>query len=74
MQVQAYDLDNNIQAANLFFCSEDAVKRQESGDTFNTEVDGDTQDIWPKTAAWFLGPKVKYFLDQLHGLIMNIKG
>ena len=24
-------------------------------------VDGETQEIWPKTAAWFLGPKV--FLD-----------
>ena len=31
--------------------------------TFLTEkidavVDGETQEIWPKTAAWFLGPKV----------------
>ena len=24
----------------------------------DTVVDGETQEIWPKTAAWFLGPKV----------------
>ena len=27
-------------------------------DRVETVVDGDTQEIWPKTAAWFLGPKV----------------
>jgi len=28
-------------------------------DRVETVVDGDTQEIWPKTAAWFLGPKAE---------------
>ena len=27
-------------------------------ETVETVVDGDSQEIWPKCAAWFLGPKV----------------
>ena len=27
-------------------------------ETVETVVDGETQEVWPKCAAWFLGPKV----------------
>lgn len=27
-------------------------------DTVEVDYDGDTKAVWPKCAAWFLGPKV----------------
>eukprot|EP00092_Neocalanus_flemingeri_P013687 GFUD01014760.1.p1 GENE.GFUD01014760.1~~GFUD01014760.1.p1 ORF type:complete len:1163 (-),score=280.67 GFUD01014760.1:114-3602(-) len=32
---------------------------QMATDRVEAVVDGDTQEIWPKTAAWFLGPKAE---------------
>ena len=32
--------------------------QEDTADAYRTEVDGDAKEVWPKTAAWFLGPKV----------------
>ena len=37
----------------------------------DTVVDGETQEIWPQTAAWFLGPKV-VFTSRLAGSRISI--
>jgi len=30
-------------------------------DKIDTVIEGETQEIWPKTAAWFLGPKAENY-------------
>merc|ERR1712045_598466 len=35
------------------------IKEIGAEDRISVDINGDNQEVWPKTAAWFLGPKAE---------------
>ena len=48
------------------------IKEIGAEDRISVDINGDNQEVWPKTAAWFLGPKV-YLIDFFRIATKNLK-